>query len=60
MIREAIKEAMKIREVKAIDLAKHVGVTKSTMSLFLSGKINLGQGKIEAILSYLKIELIIK
>ena len=60
MIREAIKEAMKIREVKAKDLAEHIGVTKSTMSLFLSGKINLGQGKIEAILDFLSIELVIK
>lgn len=60
MIRETIKEAMKIRKVKAKDLADHIGIARSTMSLFLNSKMNLGQDKIEAILKYLNIKLIIE
>lgn len=52
MIRETVKEAMKLRNVKSKDLAEHVEVTKSTMSLFLNGKTNLGQEKIEKILDF--------
>ncbi len=59
MIREAIKEAMILRKVKAKDLAEYIGVTKSTMSLFLNRKTNLGQEKIEAILEFLGIALVI-
>ena len=59
MIRETVKEAMKLRNVKSRDLAEHVEVTKSTMSLFLNGKTNLGQEKIEKILDFLNIKLVI-
>ncbi len=44
MIREAVREAMKLRNVKSKDLAEHIEVTKF-MSLFLNGKTNLGTGK---------------
>lgn len=60
MIRESIKEAMQIRKVKSKDLAEHIGIAKSTMSLFLNSKTNLGQDKIESMLDYLRIGLIIK
>ena len=60
MILEAIKEGMKIRGVKAKNLAEYVGITKSTMSLFLSGKTKLGQDKLDALLIYLNIELVVK
>lgn len=60
MIRETIKEAMKLRRVKAKDLAENIGVAKSTMSLFLNGKLNLGQEKIELIFKFLGIDLVIK
>lgn len=60
MILEAVKEAMKIRGVKAKDLAEAIGVTKGSMSLFLSGKMKLGQDKLDALLIYLKIEFIVK
>lgn len=60
MIRESIKEAMKIRKVKAKDLAQEIGVARSTMSLFLNGKKNLGQEKIEAIFRHLGIDLVIR
>lgn len=60
MIRESIREAMIFRKVKSKELAEYIGVAKSTMSLFLNGKINLGQDKIEAILGFLEIDLVIK
>lgn len=60
MIRETIKEAMRIRKVKSKDLAEYIGLSESSMSLFLNGKMNLGQNKIEAILEYLNIGLVIK
>jgi transcriptional regulator with XRE-family HTH domain len=60
MIRETIKKAMKARKVKSIDLASYIGVTRSTMSLFLNGKCNLGQEKLQIMLIYLGIELVIK
>lgn len=60
MIRDAIKEAMKIRGVKAKDLAEAIGVTKGSMSLFLSGKMKLGQDKLDALLIYLNIEFVVK
>lgn len=60
MILEAVKEAMKIRGVKAKDLAEAIGVTKGSMSLFLSGKMNLGQNKIDALLVYLNVDFVVK
>lgn len=60
MIRDIVKEAMKLRKVKSKDLAEHIGLSGSSMSLFLNGKMNLGQNKIEYILEYLNIELVIK
>ena len=60
MIRETIKEAMKFRSVKQIELAEYIGVTKGTMSAFLAGRVNLGQDKIETILKYLSIDLVIR
>lgn len=51
---------MRIRKVKSKDLAEHIGLSESSMSLFLNGKMNLGQNKIEAILKCLNIGLVIK
>lgn len=51
---------MKLRKVKSKDLAEYIELSESSMSLFLSGKMNLGQNKIESILEYLNIELVIK
>ena len=59
MIRETVKEAMKLRNVKSKDLAEHVEVSKSTMSLFLNGKTSLGQEKIDTLLDSLNIKLVI-
>lgn len=59
MIREVIREAMQLRKVKAKDLAEYIGITKSTMSLFLNGKTKLGQDKLEAIFEFLEIKLIL-
>nr|DAX75807.1 MAG TPA: LAMBDA REPRESSOR (TRIPLE MUTANT)/DNA COMPLEX-DNA COMPLEX, DOUBLE HELIX, TRANSCRIPTION-DNA.1A [Caudoviricetes sp.] len=51
---------MSLRKVKAIDLAEQIGINRGTMSLFLNGKTNLRQQKLEEIFKYLDIELIIK
>lgn len=59
MIREAIKEAMKFRNVKSKELAEYIGVTKSNMSLFLNGKLDFKQDNIEKILEFLNIKLVI-
>lgn len=59
MIRETVKEAMELRNVKSKDLAEYIGVTKSSMSLFLNGKRAMGQEKIEKILNFLNIKLVI-
>lgn len=60
MIREKIKEAMNIRGIKASDLAEQIGITKSPMSQFLNGKIGLKHEKLEAIMEYLRIKLVIE
>ncbi|EKU92169.1 MULTISPECIES: helix-turn-helix domain-containing protein [Bacteroides] len=60
MIREVIIEAMKIRKIKSKDLAELIGVAKSSMSLFFNGKMNLGQEKIEMMLKFLNIDLVIR
>lgn len=59
MIREAVKEAMKLRKVKSKDLAEYIGVAKSNMSLFLNGKLDFKQDKVEKILDFLDIKLVI-
>lgn len=59
MIRETVKEAMKLRNVKSKDLAEYIGVTKSNMSLFLNGKLDFKQDRIEKILDLLDIKLVI-
>ena len=51
---------MNIRKIKSKDLADVIGISKSAMSLFLNGKMNIGQEKIEAMLRHLGIELVIK
>lgn len=60
MIQEAIVEAMKIRKVKTKDIANHIGVTKSFMSLFLNGKRAMGKEKLEAMLEHLRINFILE
>lgn len=57
MISEVIKEAMALRNVKSKELAEHIGVTRSSMSLFLNKKRAIGLEKIEAMLQYLRIKL---
>ena len=40
------------QNVKSVELAKYIGVTRSSFSLFLSGEINLMLPKLEMISSY--------
>ncbi len=51
---------MKLRKVTGKDLAEYVGIANSSISQFLTGKMNLGQEKIELIFERLGIELVIK
>ena len=51
---------MNLHNVKSKDLAEQIGLSESSMSLFLNGKMNLGQGKIEKIFEFLRIKLIIE
>lgn len=57
MIRGIIKKAMENKGVKPVDLANSIDISKSSMSLFLNGKINLSQPKIEKIFEVLGIRL---
>lgn len=60
MIRNTIKEVMKLRKIKQKELAEFIGITKGTMSAFLAGRINLGLDKVEMIFEYLDIKLVIE
>lgn len=57
MIREIIKAAMKEKRITAKAVAEHVGITPSSMSLFLSGKMDLKVRYLESILIMLDIKL---
>ena len=60
MIRDIIKKAMKLHKVGPAALADVVGISKSGMNAFLSGKYNLKQNQIESVFKVLGIEFVIK
>lgn len=51
---------MEIRQIKVKELTEQTGISKSSMSLFLNGKMNLGQDNLEALFEVLGIDLVIK
>lgn len=57
MIRESIIKAMKDQGIKQATLARHIGVTKSAMSMYISGKSCIKIENIEKILQFLKLEI---
>lgn len=59
MIREIIKEAMKLYNIGPSTLADAVGISKSAMTAFFKGGYGLGLVKIESIFKVLGIEFII-
>lgn len=59
MIRETIKIRISEKRMKAVDLAELIGVSKSSMSLFLSGKIGMKIENIEKMFEILDISLIV-
>lgn len=59
MIRAKIKQAMRMRGVSGVELAKVVGISTSTLSSFLNGRSGMSVDKIDAALRYLKIELML-
>ena len=60
MIREIIKEAMKLHKIGPVALAKAIGVSKVGMTSFLCGKYNFTSNKIEKAFEVLGIEFVIK
>lgn len=57
MIRETIKAAMKEKGITAKVVAEYVGITRCSMSLFLSGKMDLRTSNLEKVLIILDIKL---
>jgi len=57
MIRGIIKKAIADKGVKPVDLANKIEISRSSMSLFINGKINLSLPKIEKIFEVLGIRL---
>lgn len=60
MIREIIKTRLLEKRMKAIELSNLVGVSRSSMSLFLSGKIGVRTDKLEKMFEVLDISLTVK
>lgn len=60
MIREAIIEALKKRGIKQIELARHLGINRSSLNAFLKGKAKISLENIEKSFEFLEIEIILK
>ena len=59
MIREIIKEAMKLYNIGPSTLADAIGITGGAMVSFLNGRYGMGLVKMESVFKVLGIELII-
>ena len=57
MIRGIIKKEIADKGVNPVDLANKIEISRSSMSLFINGKINLSLPKIEKIFEVLGIRL---
>ena len=51
---------MEGQNVKPIDLTRKLGINKSSISLYLNGKTGLSYDKIESLLNFLNIKLVIE
>lgn len=60
MIREAILKAMEIRKVSQVDLAEHLGISKSSVNNYLSGRRKMSLENIEKALAFLRLEIVLK
>lgn len=60
MIREAILNAMEIRKVSQVDLAEHLGISKSSVNNYLSGRRKMSLENIEKALAFLRLKIVLK
>lgn len=60
MIREAILKAMEIRKVSQVDLAEHLGISKSSVNNYLSGRRKMSLENIEKALAFLRLKIVLK
>lgn len=60
MIREAILNAMEIHKVSQVDLAEHLGISKSSVNNYLSGRRKMSLENIEKALAFLRLKIVLK
>lgn len=60
MIREAILKAMEVRNVSQVELAEHLGISKSSVNNYLSGRRKMSLENIEKALSFLGLKIVLK
>lgn len=60
MIREAIIKAMEIHKVSQVDLAEHLGISKSSVNNYLSGRRKMSLENIEKALAFLRLKIVLK
>lgn len=60
MFRKAILEALKKRGVTQVELANHLGISKSPLNAFLKGKGKISMENIEKSFLFLEIEIVLK
>lgn len=60
MIREAILEALKKKEINQAELARHLEINRSSLNQFLRGKGKISMENIEKSFSYLGLEIVLK
>lgn len=59
MIRKAIKEAMEVRKVSQVELARELGISTPSMSYYLSGKRKISIEHVEKALDYLGLKIVL-
>lgn len=60
MIREAILKAMEEQNVSQVSLAEHLGIGRSSVSNYLSGKRKLSIENIEKAMKFLNLDIVLK
>ena len=58
ILREAVSRALKQSNKKAAIVAKHTGVSESSISRYINGKEGLGIDKVDKLIKYLNITLV--
>lgn len=60
MIRESIMDAMKARGITQVQLAEHLGISRSSINNYLSGRRKISVEHIEKALLFLGLEITLK